>query len=79
MQTTSREEVGAEWSRTQRLKRDRNIPGLLQQLDSPLETSRGSTVHEAAVKALSEIRETTAVPRLRQLIDAPNKRVRLEL
>lgn len=79
MRHTSRADVGVEWIRTQHLRDDRNIAGLLQQLDSPLQTTRGSSVREAAAKALGELGEATAVPRLLELASDSNERVRFEV
>ena len=69
-------EVALALAKVRRLERDRNVPGLIEQLSSPLEASKRVSVRGSAAMALGEIGDRTAVPYLIELLDDRRQDVR---
>jgi HEAT repeat protein len=67
MSRSSRENTEA-LLRVRRLQSDRNVAGLIQELDSPLERGRYGIVRSHAAKALGHLGDPRAIPHLMRLL-----------
>jgi HEAT repeat protein len=77
MKGTSRE-VTQGILRVHRLRVDRNVPGLIQELDNPLERGRYKIVRSHAANALGRLGDPRAIPHLMRLLaDDPHDHVRI--